>query len=96
VAARCRAAMRAARNAVGGEVPPRSVAIALEEADFTDEQWVLICPLLPPQRGDGQTARRAPRRLGRHPVGGEDESVVAGDARGVWQMGEPTGAMSCG
>jgi Putative transposase of IS4/5 family (DUF4096) len=51
VAARCRAAKRAARNAVGGEVPPRSVAIALEEAHLTDEQWVLVCPLLPPQRG---------------------------------------------
>ena len=51
VAARCRAAKRAARNAVGAEVAPRSVAIALEEAHLTDEQWVLVCPLLPPQRG---------------------------------------------
>jgi hypothetical protein len=51
VAARCRAAKRAARNAVGAEVPPRSVAIALEEAHLTEEQWVLVCPLLPPQRG---------------------------------------------
>lgn len=51
MAARCRAAKRAARNAVGAEVAPRSVAIALEEAHLTEEQWVLVCPLLPPQRG---------------------------------------------
>ena len=51
MAARCRAAKRAARNAVGAEVAPRSVAIALEEAHLTEEQWVLVCPLLPPRRG---------------------------------------------
>jgi transposase len=28
-----------------------SAAIALEEAPLTDEQWSLVCPLLPPQRG---------------------------------------------
>jgi Putative transposase of IS4/5 family (DUF4096) len=51
VAARCRTAKRAARNAVGGEGTPKSVAIALEEAHLTDEQWVLVCPLLRAQRG---------------------------------------------
>ena len=51
VAARCRAAKRAARQAVGGEGPFKSAAIAPEEAHLTDEQWVLLAPLLPPQEG---------------------------------------------
>ncbi len=51
VAARCRAAKRAARHAVGGKGPPKSAAIALEEAHLTDVQWALVCPLLPPRRG---------------------------------------------
>jgi hypothetical protein len=51
VAARCRAAKRAARHAAGGEGPPKSAEIALEEAHLTDEQWALVCTLLRPQRG---------------------------------------------
>lgn len=51
VAARCRAAKRAARHALGGEGPPETAAIAPEEARLTDEQWALVHPLLPPQKG---------------------------------------------
>jgi hypothetical protein len=55
VAARCRkaslAAKRAARAMPGNEGPPEAVTIAPEEAHLTDEQWALVCPLLPPQRG---------------------------------------------
>lgn len=55
VAARCRKASRAARGAArhapGGEGPPKVTAIAPEEAHLTDEQWALVLPLLPPQRG---------------------------------------------
>ncbi len=55
VAARChkasRAAKRAARRALKGAGPPRVAAIAPEEARLTDEQWELVRPLLPPQRG---------------------------------------------
>ena len=41
VAARCRKASLAAKRA----------ALAPEEAHLTDEQWALVRPLLPPQRG---------------------------------------------
>jgi hypothetical protein len=51
VAARCRAAKRAAGRALGGEGPPEVAAVAPEEASLTDEQWALVRPLLPPQRG---------------------------------------------
>ncbi len=55
VAARCRraslAAKRAARVMSDGEGPPEVVTIAPEEARLTDEQWVLVRPLLRPQRG---------------------------------------------
>ena len=55
MAARCRkasrTAKRAARRALGTEGPPKTAAIALEEAHLTDEQWALVCPLLPPQTG---------------------------------------------
>jgi hypothetical protein len=55
VAARCReaslAAKRAARQALGTEGPLKAAAIAPEEAKLTDEQWVLVRPLLPAQRG---------------------------------------------
>lgn len=55
VAARCRkaslAAERAARATPGREGSPEVVTIAPEEARLTDEQWVLVRPLLPPQRG---------------------------------------------
>jgi hypothetical protein len=47
VAARC----RAARHAFRGEGLPETAAIAPEEARLTDEQWALVRPLLPPQRG---------------------------------------------
>jgi hypothetical protein len=54
VAARCRKASRAAKRAAsataGREGPPEAVAIAPEEARLTDEQWVLLRPLLRPQR----------------------------------------------
>jgi transposase len=32
-------------------VPPKRVTIAPEEVGLTDEQWALVRPLLPPQRG---------------------------------------------
>ncbi len=51
MAARCRAAKRAARHALGSEGPPEIAAIVPEEASLTDEQWALVRPLLPPQRG---------------------------------------------
>ena len=51
VAARCRAAKRAARQALGTEEPLRAAAIPSEEARLTDEQWATVHPLLPPQRG---------------------------------------------
>ncbi len=55
VAARCRkasrAAERAARCALARGGPPEVAALAPEEARLTDEQWALIRPLLPPQRG---------------------------------------------
>jgi hypothetical protein len=51
VAARCRSAKRAARRTPGAEGPPKTAAIALEEAHLTDEQWALVSPLLPPQGG---------------------------------------------
>jgi len=51
VAARCRSAKRAARLALGREGPPEIAVIAPEEAHLTDEQWALVRPLLPPQRG---------------------------------------------
>jgi hypothetical protein len=89
VAARCRSAKRAARRTPGTEGPPKTAAIALEEAHLTDEQWALVGPLLPPAGGrDWQATRRPPHGAGRHPVGGEDRIVVAGDAGGVRQMGE--------
>ena len=57
MAARCRkaslAAKRAARTTAGTEEgSPEAVTIAPEEAHLTDEQWALVRPLLPPQRGE--------------------------------------------
>lgn len=51
VAARCRAAKRATRGALGKEEPLKAAAIPPEEAHLTDEQWASVCPLLPAQRG---------------------------------------------
>ena len=51
VAARCRVAKRAAMHALGGEGLPKTTTIVPEEAHLTDEQWALVCPLLPPQTG---------------------------------------------
>jgi hypothetical protein len=51
VAARCRAAKRAARQALGTQEPLKAAAIPPEEARLTDEQWALVRPLLPAQRG---------------------------------------------
>jgi transposase len=52
VAARCREATLAAkRAAVRAKRSPEVAALAPEEAHLTDEQWALIRPLLPPQRG---------------------------------------------
>lgn len=46
-----RAAKRAASQALDGERPLETAATAPEEATLTDEQWALVSPLLPPQRG---------------------------------------------
>ena len=43
---------RAARTTAGTEGPPEAVTIVPEEAHLTDEQWALVSPLLPPQRGE--------------------------------------------
>jgi transposase len=55
VAARCReaslAAKCAARATPGTEGPPEAVTIPPQVAPLTDEQWALVCHLLPPQRG---------------------------------------------
>lgn len=55
LAARCRkaslAAKHAARHALGGERPLETATIAPEEARLTEEQWALVRPLLPAQRG---------------------------------------------
>jgi len=51
VAARCRAAKRATRQALREGRPPETAAIAPEGARLTDEQWASVRPLLPPQRG---------------------------------------------
>ena len=55
VAARCRKASRAARgtarHALGTQGPPKAAAIVPEQASLTDEQWALVLPLLPPQKG---------------------------------------------
>lgn len=51
MAARCRAAKRAARQALGTEEPLKAAVIPPEEARLTDEQWALVRPLLPLQRG---------------------------------------------
>ena len=45
------AAKRAARRALGTRRAAKVAAIAPEEAHLTDEQWALVRPLLPPQRG---------------------------------------------
>jgi hypothetical protein len=54
VAARCReaslAAKRAVRHALGGATL-KTAATVPEEADLTEEQWALVLPMLPPQRG---------------------------------------------
>jgi hypothetical protein len=44
-------AMPPARISLGREGPPEAVTIAPEGARLTEEQWALVCPLLPPQRG---------------------------------------------
>lgn len=55
MATRChkasRAAKHAARVALGRQGPPEIAMIASEEARLTDEQWALVRPILPPQRG---------------------------------------------
>src|SRR3712207_1910701 len=50
VAARCRAAKRVARHALGRKGPLKTAVIVPEEARLTDEQWALVRPLLPLQR----------------------------------------------
>jgi hypothetical protein len=45
------AARFAARQALGTEEPLKAAAIPPEEARLTDEQWALVRPLLPAQRG---------------------------------------------
>jgi hypothetical protein len=86
-----RAALRAQR-------PPEVAALAPEEAYITDEQWDLVRPLLPPQRGG----------VGRPP---NDHRVILGGILWVARTGSswrempeefgkwetpPTGATSCG
>ena len=56
VAARCRKASRATRRDAGqplyGEATLQTTAIGPEEARLTNEQWALVRPLLPLQRGE--------------------------------------------
>lgn len=51
LAARCRAAKGAARQALGTVGPLKVATIPSEGARLTEEQWELVRPLLPPQRG---------------------------------------------
>ena len=51
MAARCRIAKRGVRQALGTEGSLKATAIPSEEARLTDEQWAMVRPLLPPQRG---------------------------------------------
>ena len=52
MAARCRAARRSQRHAPAGEGSPEIAALAPKEAHLTDEQWALVLPLLPEQKGE--------------------------------------------
>jgi hypothetical protein len=89
---------RAARATAGREGPPEAVTIAPEEAKLTDEQWALVCPLLPPQTGTigaghpTTTASCSAAYCGwlvpAPPGGGCRRSSVSGRV--------PTGATSCG
>ncbi len=78
MAARCRkaslAAKRAARAAFCRKRSLEVAALAPEEARLTDEQWALVRPLLPPQRG----------RIGRPP---NDHRVVLGGILWVARTG---------
>ncbi len=78
MAARCRkaslAAKRAARAALCRKRSLEVAALAPEEARLTDEQWALVRPLLPPQRG----------RIGRPP---NDHRVVLGGILWVARTG---------
>ncbi len=74
VAARCKSAQRATRQTLGGERPLKAAVIPPEEAGLTDEQWELVRPLLPPQRGG----------LGRPP---NDHRVVLGGVLWVARTG---------
>jgi hypothetical protein len=74
VAARCRAAQRAARQALGAEEPLKAAAIPPEEAKLTDEQWASVRDLLPAQRGS----------IGRPPL---DHRVVLGGILWVARTG---------
>ncbi len=74
VAARCRAAKRAARYVLGREKSPEVAAIAPEGAKLTDEQWKRVKPILPPQRG----------RIGRPP---NDHRIVLGGILWVARTG---------
>lgn len=76
---------RAARRALGREVPPKAAVTPSEEARLTEEQWALVRPLSPPQRGG--VGRRTPNDH-RVVLGGEDGFLVAGDARRVRQVGD--------
>ncbi len=59
VAARCRkASLAAKRAALRAKRPPEVAALAPEEAHLTEEQWALVHPPLPPQRGG--VGRRPP------------------------------------
>ena len=57
MAARCRRSQasrvtgRDAGQSLYGEAPLQTTAIAPEEAPLTDDQWALVRPLLPSQRG---------------------------------------------
>lgn len=51
MAARCRKASRAVRNALREGRSLETATIAPEGAELTDEQWERIKPILPPQKG---------------------------------------------
>ncbi len=74
MAARCRAARRTARHALREGRTLDTVAIPPEEAGLTDEQWEVVRPLLPPQRGS----------IGRPP---NDHRVVLGGILWVARTG---------
>ena len=95
VAARYRKASRAAKRALSGEAavedragPSTTTLLCAEGAPLTDEEWEHVEPLLPHKPPAGRRYHDHRRVLGRHPVGGAHQLLLAGDAGRVRQVGD--------